>query len=40
MRLAFLEGAEAHSRATLGRGLTAEELVRVLRRFPIPASRS
>jgi hypothetical protein len=34
LRLAFLEGAEQHSRQTLGRGLTEDELRRVIRRFP------
>lgn len=33
-RQAFLEGAEEDSRRRLGRGLTAEELERVLRRYP------
>ena len=31
---AFLEGAEGDSRRRLGRGLTAEELERVLWRYP------
>ena len=34
LRLAFLEGAEQHSRRTLGRGLTEDELRRVTDRFP------
>ena len=34
LRQAFLEGAEEDSRRGLGRGLTAEELERVLRRYP------
>jgi hypothetical protein len=34
LRLAFIEGAEERSRARLGRGLTDEELQRVLRRYP------
>jgi hypothetical protein len=34
LRQAFLEGAEEDSRRRLGRGLTAEELERVLRRYP------
>jgi hypothetical protein len=38
LRLAFLEGAEEHSRATLGRGLTHEELQRIIARFPAEAS--
>lgn len=33
-RAAFREGAEEHSRATLGRDLTNDELKRVVRRFP------
>jgi hypothetical protein len=33
-RVAYLEGAEEHSRATLGRPLTPDELERVLRRYP------
>ena len=33
-RQAFLEGAEEDSRRRLGRGLTAEELERVLRHYP------
>lgn len=31
---AFLTGAEAKSRAHLGRGLTRDELERILRRYP------
>jgi hypothetical protein len=31
---AFVDGAEERSRHELGRGLTAEELERVLRRYP------
>jgi len=34
LRQAFLEGAEADSRRRLGRGLSREELERVLRLFP------
>ena len=34
LRQAFIEGAEKDSRRRLGRGLTAEELERVLRRYP------
>jgi hypothetical protein len=34
LRLAFLEGAEKQSRDGLGRGLTHEELRRVIGRFP------
>jgi hypothetical protein len=34
LREAFLAGAEEDSRRRLGRGLTAEELERVLRRYP------
>jgi len=34
LRQAFVEGAEEGSRRRLGRGLTAEELERVLRRYP------
>jgi len=34
LRKAFLEGAEEDSRRRLVRGLTAEELERVLRRYP------
>jgi hypothetical protein len=34
LRAAFIEGAEEDSRRRLGRGLTAEELERVLRQYP------
>lgn len=34
LRAAFLAGAEEDSRRRLGRGLTREELERVLRRYP------
>jgi hypothetical protein len=34
LRRAFLEGAEEQFRSEHGRGLTAEELRRVLRRYP------
>jgi hypothetical protein len=34
LRQAFVDGAEERSRRELGRGLTAEELERVLRRYP------
>jgi len=34
LRAAFIAGAEEDSRRRLERGLTAEELERVLRRFP------
>ena len=34
LRQAFIEGAEVDMRRRLGRGLTAEELERVLRRYP------
>ena len=34
LRTAFLQGAEEDSRRRLGRGLTREELQRVLRRYP------
>ena len=34
LRQASLQGAEENSRRRLGRGLTAEELERVLRRYP------
>jgi hypothetical protein len=34
LRQAFVEGAEEDARRRLGRGLTAEELDRVLRRYP------
>jgi len=37
-RLAFLEGAERQSREALGRGLTLDELHRVIGRFPAVAS--
>jgi hypothetical protein len=33
LRQAFIEGAEVDMRRLLGRGLTAEELERVLRRY-------
>lgn len=33
-RAAFIAGAEEDSRRRLGRGLTREELERVLRRYP------
>jgi hypothetical protein len=41
LRQAFIEGAEVDMRRLLGRGLTAEELERVLRRYPgdLPESR-
>jgi hypothetical protein len=38
LRQAFLEGAEEDSLRRLGRGLTAEELERVLRRCPAAVS--
>lgn len=38
-RAAFIEGAEEDSRRRLGRGLTAEELERVLRHYPGDARR-
>jgi len=38
LRLAFLEGAERQSREALGRGLTLDELRRVIGRFPAMAS--
>ncbi len=40
LRREFVEGAEEDSRQRLGRGLTVEELERVLRRYPgdIPES--
>ena len=38
LRLAFISGAEAHSRRTLGRGLTDEELRRIIARFRIDAT--
>jgi hypothetical protein len=34
LRIAFIAGAEERSRETTGRGLTDEELGRVLRRYP------
>ena len=34
LRQAFMEGAEVDMRRLLGRGLTAEEMERVLRRYP------
>ena len=34
LRQAYVEGAEEQSRRQGGRGLTAEELERVLRRYP------
>jgi hypothetical protein len=34
LRLAFVAGAEQRSRQTVGRGLTDEELQRVMRRYP------
>ena len=34
LRLAFIAGAEERSRRELGRGLSEEELERVLRRYP------
>jgi len=34
LRQAFIEGAEEDSRRRLGRGLTADEFERVLRRYP------
>jgi hypothetical protein len=34
LRAAFVEGAEEDCRRRLGRGLTREELERVLRRYP------
>ena len=34
LRATFIEGAEEHSRSEHGRGLTEEELRRVLRRYP------
>jgi hypothetical protein len=41
LRQAFIEGAEEDSRRRLGRGLTAEELGRVLRHYPgdLPENR-
>jgi len=34
LRVAFIAGAEEHSRREVGRGLSDEELERVLRRYP------
>ncbi len=34
LRRAFLEGAEERSQREFGRGLTADELRRILRRYP------
>jgi hypothetical protein len=34
LRIAFISGAEEDSRSRLGRGLSEEELKRVLRRYP------
>jgi hypothetical protein len=34
LRQSYIEGAEVDMRRLLGRGLTAEELDRVLRRYP------
>jgi len=34
LRVAFIAGAEERSRETVGRGLSEEELGRVLRRYP------
>ena len=34
LRAAFIAGAEERSRSRLGRGLSEEELERVLRRYP------
>ena len=34
LRLAFVAGAEERSRQTAGRGLTDDELRRVMRRYP------
>lgn len=34
LRQVFIEGAEERSRRALGRGLTQEELARILRRYP------
>jgi hypothetical protein len=34
LRIEFVEGAEERSRRELGRGLTADELRRVPRRYP------
>jgi hypothetical protein len=33
LRIAFIAGAEERSRETVGRGLTDEELERILRRY-------
>lgn len=38
-RLAYLEGAEEHSRRTRGRGLTGEELERVIENYPREGQR-
>ena len=38
LRFAFLEGAERQSREAVGRGLTQDELRRVIGRFPGVAS--
>lgn len=35
LRAAFIQGAEEESQRRLGRGLTRDELERVLRRFPV-----
>jgi hypothetical protein len=40
LRAEFVEGAEEDSRRRLGRGLTREELERVLRRYPGDVGRS
>ena len=34
LRIAFIAGAEARSRETMGRGLTEEELERIIERYP------
>jgi hypothetical protein len=34
LRLAFMKGAEEHSRREAGRGLSEAEVKRVLRRYP------
>ena len=34
LRQAYIKGAEERSRRALGRGLTADELERVLRQYP------
>jgi hypothetical protein len=34
LRLAYIEGAKEQARDALGRGLTEDELERVIRRFP------